>query len=156
MFKMKPEHRRGLSVAKQRSFREMKDARLHSRLLDDNTALSCHFPMALSDIKTTESGKHDWLSLYFLILLIISNTQTHNDHQHKIQKLRSGNQISLPKGQTVCLIQFNLVKGQSSEDSHCLVLSELLRIADLYYSTWTIMCRREEVKSEFQPWIHLC
>lgn len=111
---MRPKHRRQLSVAKQSSFRERKDARLHSRLLDDNTVFSCHFPMALSDIKTTESGKHDWLLLYFLILPIISNSQTHNDHQHRIQKLRSDNQISLPKGQTVYLIQFNLVKGQSS------------------------------------------
>lgn len=56
---MKPEHRRGVSVAKQSSFRERKDARLHSRLLDDNTVFPCNFPMALSDIKTTESGKHD-------------------------------------------------------------------------------------------------
>lgn len=74
---MKPKHRRWLSVAKQSSFRERKDARLHSSPLDDNTMFSCHFPMALSDIKITESGKHDWLLLYFLILSIISNTQTH-------------------------------------------------------------------------------
>lgn len=58
MVKVKPEHRR-LSVAKQSSFRELKDARLHSRLLDDKTVFSCNFPMSLSDIKTTESGKHD-------------------------------------------------------------------------------------------------
>lgn len=87
--------------------------------------------MALCDIKATESGKHDWLLLYFLILPIISNTQTHNDYQQRTQKLRSHNQTGLSKGQTVFnSIGFSDGSGlffHSSEDSHCPVLPELLR-----------------------------
>lgn len=117
--------------------------------------------MALSDIKTTESGKHDWLLLYFLILPIISNTQTHNDHQQRIQKLRSDNQTGLPKGQTVCLIQLDLVMGQGSSFTTQRIpiaqffLSYREQIKDLHSSTRITACGREKMKCEFQPWVHM-
>lgn len=121
---------------------------------------SCHFLMALSDTKTTESGKHDWLLLYFLILPIISNMQTHNDHQQRIQKLSSNNQTGLPKGQTVCLIQLDLVTGQSSSFATQRIpiaqffLSYWEQKKDLHSSTCITACGREKMKCEFQPWIH--
>lgn len=56
MFKVKHGTKLGteeLSVVKQSSFKERKDARLRSGLPDDNTVSSCHFPMTLGDVKAT-------------------------------------------------------------------------------------------------------
>lgn len=105
-----------------------------------------------------ESGKHDWLLLYFLILPIISNTQTCNEHQQRIQKLRSDNQIGFPKRQTVCLIPLVLVTGQGS-----FFTTLRVPIAQIFLSYWEqiqicilapeLVCGREKMKWGFQPWV---
>lgn len=108
-----------------------------------------------------QSGKHDWLFLYFLILPIISNTQTHHDHQQRIQKLRSDKHTGLPKGQTVRLIQLDSVTGQGSSFATERIpiaqffLSYREQIKDLHSSTWITARGREKMKCEFQPWVHV-